>query len=195
VAYTLAGQYQCGGTVQFESPAFLCRFSGSLAPIKVTKSKKASTTPLSIKGLHLTLVGFNSATGATTWTEPVSDVAALADGQVQFIDATHLVVDQANGHPVVLDTSTGRTTPLAKGATYWCTTLSFFKVDEDNKVNPTENRVEANPYRGCTADGKPTTKLPHTTPSTIGATVDGVFFWQSPKGLGSEVVGRQAGLA
>jgi hypothetical protein len=191
-AYTLPGQYECGGSLQFESPAFVCHFSGSLAK---TKAKKGSTTTArSLKGLSLTLQGFNSSTGAITWTQPVSAVSALADGGVEFVDASHLLVHLPDGHPVVLDTTTGATAPVGRHQTFWCTSLKLFTVNENTHINPQRMRVAASPFSGCTATGRGAA-VPHTTPSTIGTTVNGVFFWVAPHGLGSRVIGRPSGIA
>jgi hypothetical protein len=193
-AYTLPGQYECGGSLQFESPAFVCRFSGSLAPTK-SKAKRASTSVTrSLKGLSLTLQGFNSTTGAITWTQPVSDVSALADGGVAFVDASHLLVHLPDGRPVVLDTATGATAPVGRHQTLWCTSLKLFTVDENTHINPQRMRVAASPFSGCTVTGR-SAAVPHTTPSTVGAIVNGVFFWVAPHGLGSRVIGRPSGIA
>jgi hypothetical protein len=196
-AYDLAGEFQCGGSIEDQSPAFLCRYSGNMPTPKKTKKKSSRTLTLSrsYAGLSMQLQGFNPQTGAVTWTEPVKNVAALSNGQTAALDDSHLVVQAADGSRVLLDTSTGQTSTITKGESFWCSNFELFKVDEDKKANPSEVRLASETYSPCTASGHTTSKLPSTNPSTIGVTVDGVFLWPTPQGLARRVVSQASGFA
>jgi hypothetical protein len=190
VAWRQPGQFQCGGALQFETPPLLCLYHGTLTG----KPNLKATIP-SFKGLNVTLQGVNPATGAITWNLSVQNGAALATGKVELVDDSHFLVDLANGKTAILDASTGQTAPVPKQQVFWCTSISFFKVNESKSVNPQRQRVAGNTFFPCTANGRATTKLPISSPSTIGTTIDGIFLWASPHGLGSRVVGAAHGVA
>ncbi|HEY1832597.1 MAG TPA: hypothetical protein VGG38_20340 [Acidimicrobiales bacterium] len=196
-AFALAGEFQCGGSIEDQSPAFLCRYAGNMpTPKKTKKAKKAAVTlTRSYAGMSMQLQGFNPQTGAITWTEPVKDVAALSNGQTEALDDTHLVVQATGGRRVLLDTSTGQTSSISKGESFWCSNFELFKVDEDKKANASEVRVAGATYSPCTASGQPSSKLPGTNPANIGVTVDGVFLWPTPQGLARRVVAQASGFA
>jgi hypothetical protein len=187
--WTLPGQFQCGGSLGFLSPAFVCQYTGTLA------RQHQKSFPLSYQGLGLSLRGFDTGTGAVTWTEPVHDIDTLVNGDAAFSDASHLVVQVAGGKHVLLDATTGKTTALAPHQALWCSTFGLFKVNEDKNLNSAERRAEGSRYSPCTAAGHPTDTLPPSSPSTIGVTVDGVFLWPSPHGLSRRVVGSAEGSA
>jgi hypothetical protein len=126
---------------------------------------------------------------------PVKNVAALSNGQTEALDDTHLVVQATGGRRVLLDTSTGQTTSISKGESFWCSNFDLFKVDEDKKANPSEVRVAGETYSPCSASGHASNKLPGTNPSTVGVTVDGVFLWPTPQGLARRVVSQASGFA
>jgi outer membrane protein assembly factor BamB len=190
VAWSHPGQYQCGGTLQFETPAILCLFHGSLSSATRTRSIVRS-----FKGLTLTLQGVNTASGAITWSVPVRDVNAIGNGKLEFLDARHVLVQLGNGKQAVLNTDDGTTAPVGRNEVFWCTSLTLFKVDESKSLNPNLQRVGGNTFFPCTATGQATTTLPKASPSTVGVTVDGIFVWPSPHGLASRVVGSGQGLA
>jgi hypothetical protein len=183
------GQFQCGGTLAFLTPPFDCVFSGTVA------NSKKDTFPLSFKGLKLNLQGYNAATGAVSWTQPVHNVGALGNGDASFLDATHLVVQLNDGSQVLLDTSTGKTAALAPHQTLWCATTGLFKVNEEKDLNSAELRTEGTRFSPCTTAGTPALTLPTTAPSTVGVTVDGVFLWPSAHGLSRLTVGAAEGVA
>ncbi len=191
LAWTDPGQYQCEGTIQFESSPILCVFSGSLT----SPTRKSGSVTRSFKGLHLTLEGINAASGAITWTQPVNNVSAIANGKAEFVDATHLLVQTTNGKNAILDTVTGTTAPVRRGQVLWCTSIAIFKVNENKSVNPAQERVAGNYFFPCKANGQATTQPPPSSPSTVGVTIDGVFLWPTPHGLASRVVGSGGGVA
>ena len=183
------GQFQCGGTLAFLTPPMDCVFTGNVA-----KSKQ-KVFPQSYKGLHLSLQGYDAATGTVTWTQPVGNVDALGNGDASFLDATHLVVQVPGGKSVLLDTTSGKTAALSAHQTLWCSSTGLFKVDEEKDLNSAGLRTEGTRFSPCTAAGKPASALAATTPSTVGVTVDGVFLWPSPQGLSRHVVGAAQGIA
>ncbi|HEY1828278.1 MAG TPA: hypothetical protein VGF87_09660 [Acidimicrobiales bacterium] len=189
--WTLPGQFQCEGTLIFENTPFLCHFSGTLGKVPAAKNPFAQ----SYKGLHLTLQGFNTSTGAVTWTQPVANLADMVEGPTPFTDPSHLVIELASGKRVLLNTNTGKTTPTNSKTVYWCSSLQLFKVKESKQLNPQQMRVEGNLYQPCSANGSSSSKLPAVSPSTMGVTVDGVFLWSSPHGLATRVVGHGQGFA
>jgi len=186
--WSLAGQFQCGGSLGFETPPFDCVFKGDLA------KPNQDTFPISYTGLHLSLQGFDASTGAVTWTLPVRNVDALVNGDAAFLDDTHLVVQLDGGATVLLDTSNGTTSALGRHQVLWCSSSGLFKVNEDKDLNSAEQRVTGTRFYPC-VDGKATAALPASSPSSIGVTVDGVFLWPSPQGLSRRTVGSASGVA
>jgi hypothetical protein len=191
VTWTAPGEYQCGGTLQIVTQPLLCVFHGTLASTKVN----TKTLFNSYKGLNVVLEGLTVATGATTWTLPVKNVSAIANGKIEISDGSHLLVQLKSGKSALLDTSTGTTAPVRKGQIFWCASTVEFKVNENKSVNTIQKRVAGTTFFPCTEKGKETTKLPSSSPSTVGVTIDGVFLWSSPHGLSSRIVGSARGVA
>jgi outer membrane protein assembly factor BamB len=187
--WSLPGQFQCGGTIAFITPPLDCRFTGTVA---TPRQKKF---PQSYKGLHLSLQGYDAATGQVTWTQPVRNVGALGNGDASFLDATHLLVQLPSGQDALLNAVSGKTAAVPARQALWCSTNGLFRVDEEKTINNAELRAEGTRFAPCTAAGKPATTIPASTPSGVGVTVDGVFLWPSPHGLSRHVVGAAQGIA
>jgi hypothetical protein len=168
--WTVPGSYMCMGPLMFLSTHVACQYSGTV------KKPKAGAT-LSLKGVSLKLAGFNPASGAIAWTQSVSDVKAMTSGNgLRFLDGT-------------LDTATGTTSPIKSTTTLWCQKLPIYKVTAFKGEEGGGMRQSAPVYYPCMSNGKPTSKLPANFPSTVGATVNGVYIWASPKGLQTHTVG------
>ncbi len=181
--WSLPGSYQCMGPLAFLSTPVACQYKGTIH--YSTTSLKAP----SMRGVTLTLAGFDPVTGATTWSYPVSNVSSLTSGHgVRFVDSDHVVVS-ANGRSISLDTSTGAAAPLAAHRALWCETIPTYSVraTRGNPVGGT--RTGATLYSPCNARGTRVAGPPSTDPSTIGVTVNGVFVWASPAGLQTHVAG------
>ncbi|HEX3795753.1 MAG TPA: hypothetical protein VHV57_14775 [Acidimicrobiales bacterium] len=180
VQWTLPDEFLCGGGIGFLESWVACHYGG------VLKDKSSS----SLKKVTLTLEGFEPASGAVTWKLPVRDVQSLAYGEgVEFLDDTHLVVTAASGQPVLLNTDDGTTKPLSKGEVFWCQKNPNYKVTVPKGLGSESSRVSTSLYFGCTANGKPTTKVPAATPDNVGISLDGVFVWPTPDGLRSRAIG------
>ena len=108
--WSLPGQFQCGGTIAFMTPPLDCVFTGTVA---VPRQK---AFPQSYKGLHLSLQGYDAATGHVTWTQPVRNVGALGNGDASFLDTTHLLVQLPVGRDALLDTASGKTVAVSAAA-------------------------------------------------------------------------------
>jgi hypothetical protein len=189
VAWTLNGEYQCGGSLYFLTPSVTCAYSGT---IHATKKQENNG---SLKGLTLTLEGFNPATGARTWSLPVRNDEQIENGNAEILDDNRMLVTLANGQPAVLDARTGTTTAVGKHQLFWCSTNNEFKVNESKDLNPDLMRAQTTLFHSCTASGKSAPGLPATMPDSVGSTVDGVYVWASPQGLVTQVVGSSSGLA
>ncbi len=187
--WTLPGQFQCGGSLGFLSPAFDCLFAGTLA------RTHGRTSSDGYAGLRLRLQGIDAGTGAVSWTRPVDDVAALVNGDTAFLDATHLEVHLSSGAPALLNVATGTTSGVGRREPLWCAHQGLFKVDENRDLNPSGQRASGFKFSPCESDGSPSASLPETDPTTIGVTVDGVFVWPSTRGLERRTVGAAQGTA
>ena len=173
----------CMGPLMFLSTQVACQYSGTV------KTPKAGAT-LSLKGVSLKLAGFNSASGAVAWTQSVSDVKAMTSGNgLQFLDGTRLVVNVPGGKSVTLDTATGKTSPVKPATILWCQKLPIYKVTPFKGEEGGGMRQSAPVYYPCSTSGKSTSKLPANFPTTVGATVNGVYVWASPEGLQTHTVG------
>jgi hypothetical protein len=182
--WTVPGSYMCMGPLMFLSTHVACQYSGTV------KKPKAGAT-LSLKGVSLKLAGFNPTSGAVAWTQSVSsDVRAMTSGDgLRFLDDTRLVVHVPGGKSVTLNTATGTTSPVKSATILWCQKLPIYKVTAFKGEEGGGMRQSAPVYYPCTSSGMPTSKLPANFPSTIGATVNGVYLWASPKGLQTHTVG------
>jgi hypothetical protein len=182
--WSIPGSYMCMGPLIFLSTQVACQYTGSLR-----KPSKPTLSP-STKGVTLKLVGFNPANGVIDWTQAVSNVKAMTTGNgLSFVDGTQLSMTLPSGKPVLLNTSTGVVTPLKTRAVLWCQKLPIYKV---NALKGTEGggmRQSAPLYFPCTPNGKPTSKLPTSFPSTVGTVVNGIFVWSSPEGPKTHAVG------
>jgi hypothetical protein len=187
--WSLPGQFQCGGSLGFLSPAFDCVFSGTLAR---THGKRSTQ---SYAGLHISLQGFDAATGAVSWTRAVQGVDALANGDTSFLDATHLMVNLKSGTRALLNVATGTTSRVGPHDVLWCAHQALFRVDESKDLNPSGRRPGGAQFTPCRVDGAASSSLPATDPTTVGVTVDGVFLWPSTRGLERRVVGEAQGTA
>ncbi len=187
--WTLPGQFQCGGSLGFLSPAFDCVFAGTLARTHGRASSQG------YPGLRLELQGIDAGTGAVSWTRPVGEVTALADGDTAFLDASHLEVHLSSGARALLNVATGTTSGVGRHEPLWCAHQGLFKVDENRDLNPSGQRAGESKFSPCTPDGSPSASLPATDPSTIGVIVDGVFVWPSTRGLERRTVGSAQGTA
>ncbi len=182
--WSIGGSYQCLGSLAFLTSQVSCQYTGTV------HYSKTATSPPSLRGLTLKLVGFDPATGSPLWSYPVSDVSALAYGNgLRFVDATHVVVQSVSGKTVVLDTSTGTAAPLKAHQRLWCETIPTYTVTVAKGTPGGGKRTGTTQYSPCTQDDAPASGPPPSTPSTVGVTVNGVFVWPSAHGLNAEVVG------
>ena len=184
--WSLAGAYQCMGPLAFLSTEVTCQYSG------IVHYSKGSTKLPSLAGVTLTLAGFNPSSGVVNWTLPVSNVASLTFGNnLSFVDGTSLVVqERKTGKDVVLNTSTGTTAPLKSNQILWCEKSPIYTVVAVKGSPGSGKRASAPVYYPCTTTGRPTAKLPSGFPDSVGATVNGVFVWPSPRGLATHVTGE-----
>jgi outer membrane protein assembly factor BamB len=182
--WSIAGSYQCMGPLVFLSTPVACQYRGTV------HVAATSTKPPSLRGVTLTLAGFDPATGSTSWSLPVANVRSLTSGNgVQFIDSDHLVVHSTSGRTLSLDTATGLTAPLAPHQRLWCEKTPTYTVTA-SKGNPAGGRRTGETlYSPCTAHGAIVGGPPPSDPSTIGVTVNGVFVWPSPNGVRTQAVG------
>ncbi len=184
VQWTLPGSYQCMGPLVVLSTQVTCEFSGTL------HKPKSSTQSPSVKGVSLKLVGFDPATGAVTWSMPVSDVGPFTLGNgVHFIDGIQLIVRTMAGKTVELNTSTGKTTSISPRQVAWCEKMPTYRVVAVKGTPGSGQRGGAPVFFPCTTSGQPTNGAPPSSPSTIGTTVNGIFVWPSPTGLQTHDVG------
>jgi outer membrane protein assembly factor BamB len=107
-----------GSTVSFhfeivDSPV-RCRRRGTVV-------SDTGTTTESFHDVDVTLEGFDIATGKTTWSVPLGAATSLVGGNAFPIIAgpTQAVLNAAAG-PMVVDFVSGKVTPPAVGATFWC---------------------------------------------------------------------------
>ena len=183
-AWSIPGTYMCMGPLQFLTTQIACQYTGSL------QRPSKPTLPPSTKGVTLKLAGFNPTSGAIGWTQSVGDVTAMSTGNgLSFMDATRLSVILPNGKQVLLNTSTGTTTPLKSHTVLWCQKLPIYKVVALKGTEGEGMRQSAPVYFPCTPNGQPTSKIPTSFPSTVGIVVHGVFVWPSPDGLQTHTVG------
>jgi hypothetical protein len=175
VAWSLPGYFQCGGGLQFLTSDVLCRFTGS------AHAKGQSET---MAGVGVTLEGFDSASGATTWSRQVLDPPALALGtNVAFADSTHLVVQLLSGKRVVLDVNNGTTAPVSDNEVFWCEQTPSYRIHTAPGASSDGKRVSEPLFRSCSATGAPVSSTPTTVPTTVGVSVGGRFVWPTPAGL------------
>ena len=176
LVWTVRGGYECEGPLEFLKPPVICQFSGSL-------HYTGRSTPASMKGVTLQLVGFDPATGTTTWHARVIDVTSVGEGvNVPFEDDAHVVIRGTHGLEV-LDVHTGATNrPVENADGYWCEkdTSTYRDTIRSSYYSL---RVAAPTFTGCSATGVPSGGHPNTTPSSVGVTVSGRFVWVSPHGL------------
>jgi hypothetical protein len=184
LAWSIPGAYLCEGALGFLTSQVTCQYSGV-----IHVSASTSQYP-SLRGVTLKLAGFNPASGAITWTLPVSDVTSLSFGNgVAFLDGTHVSVRLMNGKDALLNTGTGIATPLSKGQTLWCEKTPNYKINAPKGTEAGGERTSEPLYYPCTTTGKASTKLPTTFPSSVGTTVNGLFIWASPTGLRTHILG------
>ncbi|MHB8680525.1 MAG: outer membrane protein assembly factor BamB family protein [Acidimicrobiales bacterium] len=173
VQWSTPGAYQCFAVLQIDQP-FVCRYTGT--------GTYANGT-LSTAGVTLTLQGLNLATGAVTWSHPVTDVQSLTTGNgVPIEDATHIVVT-VGGAPQLLDLQSGALAPVPVGAVFWCGTTQQLALNAPAGSLANGQRVGATFLAPCTASGAPATATPGHPASSIGISVDGLFVWPSANGL------------
>jgi outer membrane protein assembly factor BamB len=184
------GSYQCMGPLVFLSTPVACQYKGTV------HYSKTSTKAPSLRGVTLTLAGFDPTTGSTTWSYPVSDVRILTSGNgLQFVDNDHVVVQSTSGKMVSLDTATGSAAPLAPHQVLWCETSPTYSVKATKGSPDGGLRTGETLYTLCNARrAKVGGQFPND-PSTIGVTVNGVFVWPSAAGLQTHVVGAPASSA
>jgi len=180
--WSIPGSYQCMGPLVFLSTQVACQYKGTV------HYSTTSTKPPSLRGVTLTLAGFDPATGSTTWSYPVSDVSSFTTGTgLRFLDSDHIVVQNANGKTVSLDTSTGSATPLPPHQLLWCQKIPTYSVKATKGSPASGMRTGEALYYPCTASGTKAAGRPLNDPSTIGVSVNGMFVWASPGGVQTQV--------
>ena len=187
--WNLPGQYDCGGSLDLLVPPVNCVYKGILAKTKSNANESTYT------GLHMSLQGFDPATGAVTWTVPVRDIDDLTNANVEYVDDNALLVQLADGTNAILDTSTGKTSAVPAAEIFWCISGTTFKVNEDKTFNKSENRPEDDEFYPCKENGDTTQTWPSTSPDQVGVTVDGEFMWPTAHGLARRSVGPAQGVA
>jgi predicted aconitase with swiveling domain len=176
--WTLPGSYQCMGPLAVLSTQVVCQYSGT------AHYSKPSPQSTSLKGVSLNLLGFNPSSGATSWSVRVSDVRTFVFGDgLQFIDGTHVMIQNAAGKIVVLDTSTGSTTSIKTSQVTWCQKIPTYRVVAIKGTPEGGMRGGSPVFFPCTTSGDPSAAAPPSSPSTIGTTMNGMFVWASPSGL------------
>ncbi len=188
--WSTPGAYQCMGPLAFLTSQVTCQYVGTFRePTRVGQYP-------SLHDVTLKLAGFNPTSGAVTWTVPVSDVASLTFGNgVSFLDGTEVAVRLMSGNTALLNTATGATSPLTKGQALWCEKNPIYKVNVPKGTEGGGERASEPVYFPCTSNGKALSKLPAAFPSSVGATINGVFIWPSPNGLRTHVVGQPQSIA
>ena len=112
VLWRAAGDFDCGGPLDFLTVPVLCRFSGTV---------HRTSGPINMAGVKLSIDGFSVRTGSVTWSRRVLGVEALIVGtNVPFEDGSHVVVQPASGKRVILDVTDGRIAPVRSGDVFWC---------------------------------------------------------------------------
>jgi hypothetical protein len=178
VDWSTPGYFQCGGGLQFLTSELVCRYTGSA---------RESGQSITMAGVGLTLRGLDAASGATTWSKQVLNAQGLSIGtNVAFADGNHLVVQLVGGQRVVLDVLTGTTTVPSPGEVFWCEQVPTYRVVTAPSASFSGKRVGEPVYRSCSSTGATVSGTPTTTPSSVGATVDGMFIWPTPHGLRAE---------
>ncbi len=176
--WTLPGSYQCLGPLVVLSSQVVCQYSGT------AHYSKPSPQSTSLKGVSLKLVGFNPLSGSASWSVPVSDVRTFVFGNgLQFIDETHVMIQNAAGKIVDLDTATGTTTSIKATQVMWCQKIPSYRVVAIKGTPEGGMRGGSPVFFPCTTSGHPSAAAPPSSPSTIGTTIDGIFVWPSPSGL------------
>ena len=188
--WSLNAEYDCGGTLYFVSSQVACQYGGVMS-----KPAVHGNYP-SYKGLTVALIGLNADAGTVTWTVPVRNIDAIMNGDgLPFLDDTHVVVTLSSGQAALLDTADGTTSPLSTGEIFWCEKDPNFKVNAPKGFSDEASRTSTSLYFGCTANGKASTKLPRTTPDSVGVKVGGTFVWPSPSGLRMRAVSTPGSFA
>jgi PQQ-like domain len=180
VQWSDPGEFDCSGSLQMLPTPLLCDYSGTLRP---------SGRSTSFTGVALTLEGFDPATGAVTWRQPVVDVKALSTGTNLPFEGDSLVVESRPGTSVLLNAGTGRTEPVPKGMTFWCQHVSPYKVAT---VDGGGTREGAPTYEPCTEKGHPLASLPQQGTAQVGVESDNLFIWPSPHGLQAANLAQQS---
>jgi hypothetical protein len=132
----------------------------------------------------LTLAGLNQTTGAITWSHSLVDAQSLASANgVVFADSTHLVVHQMSGGTVVLNVTDETTRPPSANETFWCESTPSYTVKEPKGLSQTGMRASSPVFRPCSAAGRPASRVPTSSPISVGVSSGGMFVWPSPDGL------------
>jgi hypothetical protein len=178
VKWSIPGDYECTGTLEFLASQVTCQFTGSL-----TESTKHLLAP-TLHNVTLKLNGFDPTTGAITWTLPVTNVKPFILGiGLKFADGSHLLVTLKNGTTVLLDTDSGKTSTVGSHQVLWCQTTKIFKVSVQSGTPAGKQRITGPLSYPCNAQGKTSSSLPADFPSSVGVTINGIFIWASPTGL------------
>jgi hypothetical protein len=172
--WTDPGEFDCGGALEILSTHTICKFSGTA---------RESGSTLSVEGVGLVLEGFNQKSGKITWKQTVQNVSELAgESPVVFVDGNDVVVTQ-KGHQEVLDLQTGRVRAVYANEIFWCGSAPVENVQEPAGSGFADQRTGTEEFFTCDADGTPVSAPPPNYPEAVGVTLDGKFFWSSPKGL------------
>jgi hypothetical protein len=175
--WTVPGNYDCGGVLQFLTTDVVCDYSGSI--LWSTPSK------FTFSGVGLTVKGLDVRAGRVTWGLKVLHGSQFWLGaRATFLDGSHLVVETTDGKWVVLDTANGATRPVAAHQIVWCEETSTYDLaeSEDSVFDPGK-RVAQSIFTGCTVDGTNTAAVPPTRPADVGVNADGLFIWATPQGI------------
>ncbi len=175
VAWSLPGDYMCGGGLQFLTADVVCRYSGTA---------RITGTATNLSQVKIVLEGVDPQSGAVTWSLPVLHAQALSEGSdVAFADSTHLVVQLPSGKRVVLDAGNGTTSAVSPGEVFWCEENPQYKVSTPEGGSVDGKRQSAPVFGACSATGSPVAGLPATSSDTVGVDLGGQFVWPTPHGL------------
>jgi hypothetical protein len=176
VNWQVAGDYLCGGPLQFLASDVVCDLSGV-----ATETPQGASA---FAGLALTLKGLDVSAGHTTWAFRVYNVSGLMGGSdTAFLDGTHMVVEGLRGRWLVLDTVNGGTVPAGTQQRFWCQHVLSDRLTEAQGLSNPSLRAAMPVFGTCSMNGEALPGLPQTEPANVGVKADGLFIWPSERGL------------
>ncbi len=167
-----AGEFVCGGGPGLTG-AWLCDMKGTITAGPDLRPKVSSNA-------SVTLTGFRPATGATTWTMRVGDIADLLFGNVALKDKHRIVVTDLHGAKHVLDLRSGASRRPARGESFWCSKLNQFTIVPPKGI--TRQRMGQSYLQPCDAAQR-TAEAVTAPPRNLSARFGSISVWAQPGGL------------